>query len=171
MQYIIDFLSSPYIIALNTILTIVLAFLTFRKNFLTFPNFRTDNLKFFFFSEGILIVSFELINTSEVPFSFKEISLIIDNTAYYPKKLNTVDFFYGLGITANAVSRLKNKEISKLISKEASTETINYGEYQEYAFLFTDLDKNLLSKKPIILLKSTLKQKKIKVLCHEVTSL
>ena len=75
MNFVLKFLNNPYILALNSILTVILAFFTIRDKYLTFPHFRIDDLKIVFFKEGVLSVEFEIINTSQVPFSINNFKL------------------------------------------------------------------------------------------------
>lgn len=166
---IISFLTSPYILAINTITTVILAFLTLRDKYLTFPHFKINDFETIFLTEGILLVKFEILNTSKVPFSFKSINLITSNGSYSPKILNSAEYCLDYGDITTAVKRVKNiSDYIEFITFDIEPFTINYGEFKKVAFLFPTFNKDLLSKKPRLLLKSGLKEKEIKVDCPKV---
>ena len=163
MNFLIKFLNNPYILAINSILTVILAFFTLRDKYLTFPHFRIDDINLVFFKEGVLSVEFEIVNTSKVPFSLKNVTLICNKKSFSPIKLNSHKYFYGTGEVEKIVSRKHDKDFVSLHIEELEDFTLQYGEYKKVAFLFSTNDPDLLSKKPILVLLSRAKKKKIKI--------
>ncbi|WP_294655474.1 hypothetical protein [uncultured Fusobacterium sp.] len=163
MNFVLKFLNNPYILALNSILTVILAFFTIRDKYLTFPHFRIDDLKIIFFKEGVLSVEFEIINTSQVPFSLKSVSLNCKNKTFSPIKMSAQKYFYSTGEVERIVTRKRDKNFAKQHIDELKDFTLQYGEYKKVAFLFSTDDPELLSKQPVLSLVSRSKKKKIKL--------
>lgn len=163
MNFLIKFLNNPHILAVNSILTVILTFFTLRDKYLTFPHFKIDDIKLVFFKEGVLSVEFEILNTSKVPFSLKNIILICDKKTFSPIKLNNLKYFYGTGEVEKIVSRKHDRDFALQHIEELKDFTLQYGEYKKVAFLFSTNDPDLLSKKLVLLLSSRAKKKKIKI--------
>lgn len=170
LKCILNFFSSPYLLALNTFVTFFLAFLTIRDKYLTFAHFKVEDFKAYFFKEGLLIVDFEIVNTSQVPFSFKSISLIVKNKEYKPFKPNSTKYFYQNGYEETIISRFKTDNNSdtqqifhRLFHQTDTEKPLQYREFIKLSFVFSTNNPNLLQEKPELFLLSRENKKKISV--------
>lgn len=170
LKSILNFFSSPYLLALNTIITFFLAFLTIRDKYLTFAHFKVEDFKTYFFKEGLLVVDFEIVNTSQVPFSFKSISLIVNSHEYSPFKPNSIKYFYQDGYEEEILSRLKTENrlgthpvINRLFNQKNIEKPLQYREFIKLSFAFSTNNPNLLQEKAELLLISRESKKKILV--------
>lgn len=166
MNIFVSFLNNPYILVFNSILTLILALFTLRDKYLTFPHFKIEDIDTFFFKEGVLSVEFEIINSSQVPFSLKEVHLICDGKSFSPIKLNSNKYFYGTGELERIVARKHDKDFANKHIEKQKDFVLQYGEFEKVAFLFSTNDPDLLSKKLVLSLSSRSNKKKIKIFCN-----
>ena len=161
MNFFINFFNNPYILALNSIMTIILAFFALRDRYLTFPHFKVEDLNLTFFKEGILSVEFEILNTSRVPLSLKNVILLCEEKEYQPIKLNYQNCIYGIGEIESIVIRKRDRSFTDQHIEELKPFILQYCEYKKLAFLFSTEDPDLLLRKPVLVLSTRSKKRKI----------
>ena len=169
MNIILNFLTQPWVLSLNSNLNLTLEVLTIRDKYLTYANIAIKNEIFIFFKEGYYLFEFDLINISKVNFAYKDAYLRVGTKRYNPLNLNLNEYFYD-GSIYEILKRHKNFN-HKNFKNFPSKFSLQYGDFQKVYLIFKINSSEPSIQQSKLILESGLLRKTINLSCHEIIKL